>query len=152
MSHIEFEFPETKPKEDTDRCPCCGRLQKIYKRSMNSNIAATLYYLYKHKAFDWVHVEKFLKDNGYPRSGDFHKATIWGLLIKKKGDREDGNPNNGFYKLTGRGIMFAEGSLTVKKIAKICNNTFLGFDGEDITIKEALGNSFNYNETVNQTL
>jgi hypothetical protein len=44
--------------------------------------------------------------------------------------------------------MFAEGKLSVSKIAKICNNTFLGFEGELITIKEALGNSFNYSETV----
>lgn len=137
--------PAASDEENT--CPCCGRLYpKVYKRAMNSNIALTILRLYKHRKVDWIHIEDFLKENGYKRSGDFAKATIWGLLIKKKGDREDGNPNNGYYMLTGRGIMFAEGKLKVQKYAKIKDGNFMEFEGEEIDIKQALGTAFNYNK------
>lgn len=131
--------------DEENKCPCCGRLYpKVYKRAMNSNIALTILRLYKHRKFDWTHIEDFLKENGYKRSGDFAKAQIFGLLIKKKGDKSDGNPNNGFYKLTGRGIAFATGALTVPKYAKIKDGEFLEFDGEEINIRQALGKAFNY--------
>lgn len=143
---MDKEFnPAASDEENT--CPCCGRLYpKVYKRAMNSNIASTIYRLYKHRQTGWTHIEDFLKENGYKRSGDFAKATIWGLLIKKKGDREDGNPNNGHYMLTGRGIMFAEGKLKVQRYARIKDGEFLEFEGEEIDIKQALGTDFDYDK------
>jgi len=142
-----FEFPETKDKYDIGfRCKCCNQLVKRYHRPLNSSMALTLIHLYKSGIRDWVHVEKFLFKNKLPRSGDFHKLVLWGLLDKMEGEREDGSPRNGYYKLNGKAIMFVEGKLSVPKTAKILNGTFEGFEGELITIKYALGNKFNYQE------
>ena len=62
------------------------------------------------------------------------------------GEREDGSPRNGYYRLNGKSLMFCEGKLSVPKIAKILNGTFEGFDGEQVTIKDCLPEKFNYNE------
>lgn len=140
----EFDFGKSKRKECI--CPHCGHKSIEYLRKLNSNMAYTLLSLYRHKVFSFVHVEKFLKEHGYPRSGDFHKLVHWGFIEKKSGEKEDGNPDNGFYKITGRGIMFAESKATAKEIALIMDNEFKGFAGRDIDIKDALGTKFNYNE------
>ena len=153
MVTLEFDFdnhPAFKPKTDNADdgypCPCCHRLIKRYRRCLNSNMALTLIHLYKSGIRDWVHVEKFLFKNKLPRSGDFHKLVLWGLLDKMEGEREDGSPRNGYYKLNGKAIMFVEGKMSVPKTAKILNGTFEGFEGEQITIKDALGNKFNYQD------
>jgi len=68
------------------------------------------------------------------------------LLEKKKENREDGSNRNGYYKITGRGIAFIIGEFTVKESVLIYNNTVEGFEGKEITIKDALGVRFNYDE------
>lgn len=152
MAYFEFieddNHPAFKPKtdnaDDGHRCKCCGRLVKRYRRTLNSNMALTLIHLYKSGKRDWLHVEKFLQESGHPRSGDFHKLVLWGLLDKMVQDREDGSPRNGYYKLNGKAIMFVENKLTVPKIAKILNGTFEGFEGKEVTIKDCLNEKFNY--------
>ena len=154
MAHIEFieddSHPAFKPKnnnaDDGYPCPCCHRLIKRYRRSLNSNMALTLIHLYKSGIKDWVHVEKFLAENNRPRSGDFHKLVLWGLLDKMVQDREDGSPRNGYYKLNGKAIMFVENKLSVPRIAVILNGNFEGFEGANVTIKDCLGYKFNYQD------
>jgi hypothetical protein len=63
-----------------------------------------------------------------------------------QGKREDGSKRNGYYRITGRGLMFAEGKLKVHSRFMIFNNTFQGFKGEEIDVKNALGSKFNYDE------
>ncbi len=127
-------------------CPCCGHQSRIYKRPLLANMSLTLLLLFKNQVFDYVHVEKYLKEHGKERSGDFHKLVLWGLLQKKSEYRNDGCKYTGFYKITGRGLMFCENKLTVQKYALICNNEFLGFEGENVTILDTLGSKFNYNQ------
>jgi len=153
---IEWDFSEREdavPKMNKNKnaddgycCPHCHRLVKRYRRSLNCSMALTLIYLYKSGKRDWVHVEKFLAENGYPRSGDFHKLVLFGLLDKMVGEREDGSQRNGYYRLNGKSLLFVEGKLTVPAKAVILNGTFEGFEGENIDIKKALGEKFNYNE------
>jgi hypothetical protein len=59
--------------------------------------------------------------------------------------REDGSNRNGYYKITGRGIMFAEKKLLVNQHFYMFNNKFDGFGGEEINIQQALGKRFDYN-------
>jgi len=147
MAHLEFDFPEVKKSNNADDgypCPCCHRIIKRYRRTLNSNMALTLIHLYKSGVRDWVHVEKWLHENNHPRSGDFHKLVHWGLLDKLEEDREDGSPRNGYYRLNGKSLMFVEGKLAVPKNAKILNGTFEGFEGKQVYIKDCLNEKFNY--------
>ena len=91
-------------------------------------------------------MEKFLQQQGYDRCGDFSYLVHYGFLEKLIGNREDGSKKNGYYKITGRGIMFCEGKTTAKSKFLMFNGKLNGFEGEDITIEKALGKKFNYNE------
>ena len=142
-NHADLK-PKSKTVDDGIRCECCGRLMKLYRRSINSNMALTLIHLYKSGNRDWVHVEKFLQENGHPRSGDFHKLVLFGLLDKFEGERLDGSQRNGFYRLNGRSLLFVESKLTVQKTAKILNGTFKGFEGAQVSIKDCLDQKFDY--------
>lgn len=127
-------------------CSCCGQYVKEYTRSFNCNMALLLIRLYKHQKTGWVHIEKFLAENGYSRCGDFSYMTHYKLLQKLNEDRPDGSSRNGYYKLTGTAIMFIEGKLTVAAKFKMFNSKFMGFEGEQIDIKTALGKRFDYQE------
>lgn len=147
---IEFDFPVMPDKYDVGfRCKCCGQYVKRYHRPLNSNMAATLLYLYKSGIRDWVHVEKFLLENKYPRSGDFHKLVHWQLLDKMEGDRPDGSSRNGYYRLNGKSLMFVEDKLKVPRIAVILNGEFQKFEGANVGITDCLNKRFDYTELMN---
>jgi len=148
--NIEFDFPVMPDKYDVGfRCKCCGQYVKRYHRPLNSNMAATLLYLYKSGIRDWVHVEKFLLENKLPRSGDFHKLVHFGLLDKLEGDRPDGSNRNGYYRLNGRSILFCENKLKVPRIAVILNGEFQKFEGANVGITDCLNKRFDYTELMN---
>lgn len=146
---IEFVFPEEPEIMDKDHgfyCTHCGSYNKRYHRSINSNMCITLLTLYKSGLRDYVHIEDLMRKSGHKRSGDFPYLVHWKFLEKKPGDREDGSNRNGFYKITGLGLMFVEKKLKAKQKALIFHNEFEGFEGEEIDIEQALGTKFNYSE------
>jgi len=132
-------------------CPCCQQFCKTYTRSYNHNMAFVILALYRKQVFNFVHIERWLQTEGYPRCGDFSYNVHYGLLEKFVGEREDGSGRNGFYKLTGRGIAFAEGSHTVQAKFKIFNGKLQGFDGDWVDIHKVLGKRFDYNELMGKT-
>lgn len=154
MAHIEFieddNHPTFKPKknnaDDGYPCPHCHRLIKRYTRKLNSNMALAMIALYKYSKGEFVHLEKFLSKHGYQRCGDASYLVYYGFLEKRKGVRADGSERNGMYKLTGRGLLFVENKITASKKFKIMYNMFEGFEGDQITIQQALGAKFNFNE------
>lgn len=143
----EIQFP------DADKgyfCPCCGQYCRRYYRKLNSNMALVLISLYRSGKRDYVHIERFMQELGHKRSGDFAYLVHWKFLEKKVGKREDGSTRNGYYKLTGLGIMFIEGKMTAREKVMIYNNKFEGFDGGEVSIQTALGRKFNYEELMAQ--
>lgn len=111
-------------------------------------MAMVLMLVYRSGKRDFFHIENWLKEIGKPElRADFHKLRFWNFIEKKVEDRKDGSNRNGFYKITGRGIMFCEDKITAKEKVLIYNNEFLGFEGKDISIKDV--SSFDYNELMN---
>lgn len=130
-------------------CDCCGSYVKMYHRKLNTSMAVVLLLMYRLGKRDFYHVENWLKEIGRPElRADYHKLRFWGLIEAKVGEREDGSKRNGYYKITGRGIMFAENKLTVQEKVLILNNKMQCFEGEQINIHQALRNKFNYNELI----
>lgn len=127
-------------------CDCCGSFCKRYTRTFNANMAVCLILLYRFNMNGFVKVEDFLIKNGQKRYGDFSYLVHYGFLEKQKGKREDGSNRNGYYKLTGRAIMFVEGKIKAREKFMILNNKFEGFAGEEIDIRKALGKKFNFDE------
>lgn len=132
-------FPD---REKGFTCPCCSQYVRLYKRSFNSNMGLALTFLYKSNGF--VHLEDEMAKNGYKRCGDASYLVWYGFVEKLPLKREDNSKRNGYYKITGRGIMFMEGKITAKEKFLMYNNKCEGFDGKDITIQEALGTKFSF--------
>lgn len=127
-------------------CPQCGSFVKRYKRKFNSNMAIALIALYKYSEDKFVKVEDFLLNNGYQRCGDFSYLRFYNFIEALKEKRKDGSNRNGYYRLTSLGTMFVEKKIKAKEKFLIMNNKLEGFDGEEISIQQALGNKFDYNE------
>lgn len=138
--------------EEGINCPCCNQYVKLYKRKLNSSMAYGLIVITQKRnginTSDWFNMEDYFKDLPVPATlrGDMPKLRHWGLLEKKPGHKEDGNKSVGLYRLTSAGKNFVDGLTTVSEKAKLYNQKFYGFDGDQINIKQALGNKFNYNE------
>lgn len=146
MDQLTMEFPN---KDSGYTCPSCGLYVRAYTRKFNSNMAIALLTLYRNKVAGYVHLENYMIEHGYKRCGDASYLRFYGLIERMEGKRIDDSKRNGFYRLTGRGIMFCEGSLTVQEKFTIFNNSFEGFSGEEVGIKKVLGNKFNYQELFN---
>ena len=139
-------------------CPCCSQSVKLYRRPLSSAMALGILLLFNEtqklplQNEAWIHLESFFKEQDCDQSirGDCPKLRFWGLLQPKEGEKTDGNPNNGYYKLTDAGKLFAQDKLKVSSHVRIYNNTFYGFptDSKEIGIQEALKNKFNYSEII----
>lgn len=142
-------------------CPCCNQPAKLYRRPLTSSMAYAIILMY-HRTnnklwMEWIHVEDMLKALNIPSSvrGDFPKLRFWGLIEAKSGEREDSNPNNGYYKITEAGRLFLENKATVDSHVWLYNNK--AFEVNDKTIKQitivqALKNKFNYENLMNGTI
>ena len=125
-------------------CPSCGSFVKEYRRSLNANMALALICLYKHARNKFVKVEDLLLEKGYSRCGDFSYGRFYGFIEPLKEKRADGSKRNGYYRLTAYGCLFIEGKVKAPAKFKILHNTCTGFEGEEISIQEALGVKFDY--------
>lgn len=140
---------------DGVECPCCTQFVKLYKRKITSSMAYALILIYKYfkmiePGAKWVHMNDYL--NGieglpYPiKSGDNAKLRYWDLMREKTELRSDGSNRAGYWQLTDLGRAFVEGNASVLSHAKVFNSKCYAVEGKEITIREALGEKFNYTE------
>ena len=138
------------------KCPCCTQNYKQYSRPLTSSMMYALVLMYnRDKDFpgQYFHVEEYLKNMDWiPSSvrGDFPKMRFWDLIRPKEGEKEDGNPNTGYYKITELGKTFVEGNIELPSNVNIYNNRFFGFDKEskNVNIHDCIKNKFSYNLTI----
>jgi hypothetical protein len=133
------------------RCPMCNSFLKLYKRKLTSSMAYALILFYRSGNQDWIHAENYFKglDNiPYSIRGDFPKLRFWGLIEKKSGEKDDKNPDNGYYRISDSGIAFVKYKVKVPVHALIYKNVVEDFSSELMDIKQALGKKFRYDETV----
>lgn len=139
-------------------CPCCNQHVKLYRRKLNSAMAYGLIILTQNRnnvdTSDWFHLENYLKpiEVASTLRGDMPKLRHWGLIEAKKARRDDGDKRNGYYRVTQRGRDFVEGKLSVQQKVKLYNKDFYGYEGDYITIKDALGSHFNYSELMDHKM
>lgn len=132
-------------------CPYCGQFAKEYKRKITSSMAYGLIKMYQfaksNRIEQWIHVENMFKDTySVPASirGDFPKLRWWNLIEKRKGRKEDENPNRGFYRITQKGIAFVKREYCVQRFVHLFNNQLQRFSGPFVFINECLKDKFNY--------
>jgi len=70
--------------------------------------------------------------------------VYWGLIVGSGGIRSDESKRVGNYKITERGIAFAESRISVPAYVVVYNARAIGRSEETIYIGQALGEEFNY--------
>ena len=134
--------------DDGVECPCCGQFAKVYKRKLNSFMAYALIVLRNHAVRSdnqWVHI-RALSLRVAAGGGELAKLCHWDLIEEMPAQREDGSRHAGFYRITARGLSFVNGETSVPRHVFIYDNGVRGFSDERTTIREALGDKFNYSE------
>ncbi|MBI3654138.1 MAG: hypothetical protein HY231_24160 [Acidobacteria bacterium] len=137
-------------------CPLCTQLVKLYRRKLNSQMGRALILIYRHQANDsritWLDVNAFLLKCGI-NSGEANVALLrhWNLLERKPERKADGN-NAGMYRITELGCRFVRGEIAVPKYIFLFNQKLYQTCDpvEQITIRQALGQRFDYAELMTE--
>jgi hypothetical protein len=135
--------------EEGAECPCCVQLARLYKRSLNSPMARLLIWLVRqhHSDARWYTIHEFPLIQGRRGGGDFAKLTYWGLIEEQPKDPEDTEKRtSGIWRPTAKGVDFAHARIRVPKRVHLYNNTQVGWDEEQVSIRQALGKKFDYHE------
>ena len=143
-------------------CPCCHQFVKLYRRPFNKSMAYVLLliacYFRGDDVEEWLHVPSYIAEMVADRPrraaavrGDWAKLKLWGLIEEKPEVREDGSPRVGYWRLTSLGSQFVKRQVRVPSHVYIYNGEALRRTVEDqITIDEALGKEFNYDEIMRE--
>lgn len=125
-------------------CPCCGQFVKLYNRKLHTVMALMLIKLYK-LGEGYHHIRDFIVTP--TGTNDFSKLRYWGLVAEMPKDESDSSKRtSGFWAVTTKGTDFVHGKQSVPSHVQLFNSKKYGFTGDQITIREALGNEFNYQE------
>ena len=67
-------------------------------------------------------------------------------------EKEDGNPNSGYYRITQQGKDFVNGNVKVMSHVLIYNNKMYGFppEAKEISIEQAIKNKFDYKSFIKE--
>ena len=142
LAHIREEWL-LKIEGDGGYCPCCDRWGKIYKRPLNSAMARSLIWLTQapDRGDGWTHVPS-TAPTWMLRSQQLATLHLWGLVVGF--DSETKLASSGLWKPTPLGVAFAENRVRVQRYVYVYNNEVRGFDGDEISIIDALGEKYNY--------
>lgn len=145
---------------DGTTCLCCGQHAKVYRRKINSTMVKGLLVFYRHVlalsggdktlvSSQWVHVPRQTALSAM--GGDWARLQLWGLIVSQLDtERPDGGPNSGVWRMTEKGLDFVRRKVRVQMYAKIYNASLLGLDGPLVSISEALGDDFSYEELLGE--
>jgi len=134
--------------EDGATCPCCGQLAKVYKRKLNREMARWLVWLVGKYINSSGHIPSVWIDvkDSKVRGGDYAKLALWGLAKRKPVEEGSKSRTSGLWQPTAQGIDFALGRRRVPSHLYIYNNTVVRESEVKTSIKETLGDGFDYQE------
>lgn len=130
--------------EDGHRCPCCSQYAKVYRRKIHSGMAFALILMWRHSRDEWLYKPDVLRGIG-SSSRDESLIRYWGLIEEETELRPDGG-RSGWWRVTLAGGDWVRGFTRISKYALVYDGRCLGFRGERVSIREALGSKFNYDE------
>jgi len=140
-------------------CPTCGQRVQLYKRKINSGMALFLIGLYRldnrydkenpgelHRNF-FSNKEVMREMNLSASSLDYSVMKHFGLIEPRAA--EGGKKNSGYWRLTHKGLLFTRWKARTPKYVFLYNNKIQGLSEETTTIKESLGDKFDFQELMN---
>lgn len=126
---------------DGVHCPCCGQYAKVYKRQINASMARSLITMWRAAGLDWAHLPTVVGS----RSREEGKLAYWGLIEESLGKRADGG-RAGYWRVTPAGEDYVRGGLALPKYALVYDGKVIEWDGPQLTVRDALGHQFDYEE------
>jgi hypothetical protein len=131
---------------DGGYCPCCDRWGKIYRRPLNASMARALVWLVnaQHRGDGWVHVPSSAP-MWLLRTQQLPALWMWNLVVGYR-EKKSKLTTSGLWQPTRLGMLFASDQASVKRYVYVYNNEVLETDGEEISIRDALGDKYNYDE------
>jgi len=129
-------------------CPVCDQHCKVYKRKLNSGMAASLCWIVTESNFGlgWAHLNKGAPKFMLQSGGQYGQLRHWGMIQRKTNDRDPAKVDSGLWGPTQLGIAFAQNKVTTPKYIYVYNDELLRMSDEQTNIVEALGTHFNYVE------
>jgi hypothetical protein len=130
-------------------CPCCSQYAKVYKRKLGPTMAFGLCLIYRYFKTNppekGVHVAALmtLKQDSRVMGGDIIKLRFWGL-ITPHWSTDSKDESLGRWYITPLGEQFVEGKIAVPSHVYLYNGHVLKVSDAMTTIREALGDKFNY--------
>ena len=146
-----------KRLDEGAQCPCCKQHAKIYRRRLNSGMAASLIAFAKvtlqmnpkdgwlKVPDDFVNTSTVLK---VLKNREYNKLRYWGLLEAHATDQslEADTPYTGMWRITELGLKFVRGEVEVAESVFVYDNRKMRASKALTTIQGALGTKFNYAE------
>jgi hypothetical protein len=132
--------------EEGAACPCCGQNVKLYRRKLYSTPARQLIMLYHARDNDcdgWLHIGEL--NAIISGGGDLAKLRHW-RLVEAADERTPVENSAGLWRITDDGVAFVEMRRRVHKYVLLFDGRVIGFAGDEITIRDALGTAFDYAE------
>lgn len=150
---LEIDFLNNLKRELKNRlrkgtiCPVCDQNCKEYKRKLRGEQCADLIRLYaltkQNPQVKYFHREKITKATS--SGGDFAKLKFWGFINQAENE-DTSKRTSGLWRLTGLGRDFVEGKIAAPTHVYIYNQKCNGHSVESGTIKDFLGDAFDYQE------
>lgn len=128
-------------------CPCCDRFGKVHRRKINSSMAAVLIDMAKRPVGEWIDSRDYYGLDAKPvRCMEIGKLRHYGFVEAKPLEPGQDQKDSGFWRVTTKGRLFAQGMIKVRPIAVTFDNRCLSREGDHVFIQECLGDRFSYPE------
>ena len=135
--------------EEGVQCPCCEQHAKVYKRKLNSGMARSLVWLVINTSpGEWIEISH--APNFIHKNREHSKLAHWGILEQQACD-DTKKKDSGIWRVTDFGRDFAHERATTFSHVYLYNNHVLGFTTERVTVVDALGKDFDFQELMNAT-
>lgn len=138
------------------KCPACGQTVKLYSRKINSGMALFLIGLYRleirhQESMPGMVGREFFSNKQVMNEMNLTVTSLDYSVLKHFGFiearvSEAGKKDSGYWRLTQQGINFTQGNIDTAKHVFLYNNKAQGYSDEKTTIKQALGDKFDFDE------
>jgi hypothetical protein len=135
-------------------CPCCDRMGRLNKYTLNSSMVAALLWMSRTVTLDdgWVKMGK-KAPAWILASKAFSTMKFWGFVEPApKMDIFERNAigmktkTSGHWRVTAKGYEFLKGQLQVPSAAIVYNDELFGWVDESVNFFQAISKQFDYNE------
>ena len=129
-------------------CPCCGQMARDYRRKLNTIMARALIWLVRTSASgdEWVDIGLQAPRWFHRGGGEFAKLAHWGLIEERLIPSTRGGRTSGIWRPTDKGVSFARNEIAIASHVTLYDNHIVGISNTSITIRQALGEHFDFQE------